>query len=65
MCLILKHKKNYSYYSTGIVDGYFTATELETLEKKLAEIKLWKEQAEKDQAAQPMHEMPKMTTRYY
>ena len=62
--LNLKQLQNiFSFLSTGIVDGYFTATELETLEKKLAEIKLWKEQAEKDQAAQPMHEMPKLTTR--
>ena len=50
--------------STSVVDGYFTETELETLEKKVAEIKLWKENAERDQAAQPKHEMPKLTTRY-
>jgi hypothetical protein len=49
--------------STSVADGYFTATELETLEKKVAEIKLWKEAAEKDQKDQPMHEMPKLTTR--
>jgi len=49
-------------FSTGIVDGYFTQAELDTLEKKLTEIKAWKENAEKEQGLQPMHEMPKLTT---
>ena len=49
--------------STSVADGYFTETELETLEKKVAEIKAWKENAEREQSAQPMYEMPKLTTR--
>jgi hypothetical protein len=49
--------------SSSVADGYFTEKELETLELKVAEIKSWKEAAEKEQADQPMHEMPKLTTR--
>ncbi len=44
------------------MDGYFTQAELDVLDKKLADIKVWKENAEKEQDAQPMHEMPKLTT---
>ncbi len=50
--------------SSSVADGYFTEVELESLEKKVAEIKSWKENAEKEQKAQPMSEMPKLTTRY-
>merc|ERR1712228_18686 len=45
--------------STGIVDGYFTQEEIDKLESKIKE---WRDQAIKDQEAQPMYEMPKMTT---
>ena len=45
-----------------MVDGYFTQDELDKLEKKLKETIEWRDQAIKDQEAQPMHEMPKMTT---
>ena len=48
--------------SSGVVDGYFTQEELDKLEKKLKETVEWRDQAVKDQEAQPMHEMPKMTT---
>merc|ERR1712004_873419 len=48
--------------SSGVVDGYFTQDELDKLEKKLKETIEWRDQAVKDQEAQPMHEMPKMTT---
>lgn len=51
--------------SSSVADGYFTEKELETLELRVAEIKLWKENAEKDQKEQPMYEMPKLTTRYF
>ena len=50
--------------SSSVADGYFTEVELETLEKKVADIKAWKENVEKDQKEQPMWEMPKLTTRY-
>ena len=50
--------------SSSVADGYFTEVELETLEKKVADIKAWKENAEKDQNQQPMWEMPKLTTRF-
>lgn len=43
-------------------DGLFTETELDTLQKKLDTIEQWKIDAEKEQEAQPMSEMPKMTT---
>ena len=56
--LILAKAKN----SSGVVDGYFTQDELDKLEKKLKETIEWRDQAVKDQEAQPMHEMPKMTT---
>jgi len=49
--------------SSSVADGYFTEVELESLEKKVAEIKSWKENAEKEQKEQPMSEMPKLTTR--
>ena len=48
--------------STGVVDGYFTQEELDKLEKKINEIIEWRDQALKDQEAQPHYEMPKMTT---
>ena len=48
--------------STGVVDGYFTQEELDKLEKKIKEIIEWRDQALKDQEAQPHYEMPKMTT---
>merc|ERR1711997_1226505 len=48
--------------STGIVDGYFTQEEIDKLEKKIKETIEWRDQALKDQEAQPMYEMPKMTT---
>merc|ERR1712083_842979 len=48
--------------STGIVDGYFTQEELDKLANKIKETKDWRDQALKDQEAQPMYEMPKMTT---
>merc|ERR1712037_616924 len=48
--------------STGIVDGYFTQEEIDKLESKIKEINEWRDQAVKDQEAQPMYEMPKMTT---
>merc|ERR1719415_97426 len=48
--------------STGVVDGYFTQEELDKLEKKIKETIEWRDQALKDQEAQPMYEMPKMTT---
>ena len=48
--------------SSGVVDGYFTQEELDKLEKKITETIEWRDQALKDQEAQPMHEMPKMTT---
>lgn len=44
------------------MDGYFTQAELDILDKKLADIKTWKENAEKEQGSQPMYEMPKLTT---
>ena len=56
--LIIAKAKN----SSGVVDGYFTQDELDKLEKKLKETIEWRDQAVKDQEAQPMHEMPKMTT---
>merc|ERR1711997_1092206 len=48
--------------STGIVDGYFTQEEIDKLEKKIKETIEWRDEALKDQEAQPMYEMPKMTT---
>merc|ERR1712223_1290402 len=48
--------------STGIVDGYFTQEEIDKLDNKIKETKDWRDQALKDQEAQPMYEMPKMTT---
>jgi len=48
--------------STGVVDGYFTQEEIDKLEKKIKEIVEWRDQALKDQEAQPHYEMPKMTT---
>merc|ERR1712200_94343 len=48
--------------STGIVDGYFTQEEIDKLDTKIKETKDWRDQALKDQEAQPMYEMPKMTT---
>merc|ERR1712111_152044 len=48
--------------STGVVDGYFTQDELDKLEQKLKDIVEWRDNALKDQEAQPMSEMPKMTT---
>merc|ERR1719319_467907 len=48
--------------STGIVDGYFTQEEIDKLESKIKEINEWRDQAIKEQEAQPMYEMPKMTT---
>merc|ERR1712039_898786 len=48
--------------STGIVDGYSTQEEIDKLEKKIKETIEWRDQALKDQEAQPMYEMPKMTT---
>jgi len=48
--------------SSGIVDGYFTQEEIDKLESKIKEINEWRDQAVKDQEAQPMYEMPKLTT---
>merc|ERR1712008_119686 len=48
--------------SSGIVDGYFTQEEIDKLETKINEINEWRDQAVKDQEAQPMYEMPKLTT---
>ena len=48
--------------STGVVDGYFTQDELDKLEQKLKDIVEWRDKALKEQEAQPMSEMPKMTT---
>merc|ERR1712045_620335 len=44
------------------VDGYFTQEEIDKLDNKIKETKDWRDQALKDQEAQPMYEMPKMTT---
>jgi hypothetical protein len=35
--------------------------EVETLEKKLADITKWRDEAVEEQDKQPMHEMPKLT----
>merc|ERR1712012_931227 len=48
--------------SSGIVDGYFTQEEIDKLESEIKKTIEWRDQALKDQEAQPMYEMPKMTT---
>jgi hypothetical protein len=48
--------------STGVVDGYFTQDEVDKLEEKINEINEWRAKAIKDQDAQPMSEMPQLTT---
>ena len=43
-------------------DGFFTMTELETLEKKLQDVQKWRDDEFEAQNLQPKSEMPKMTT---
>merc|ERR1711909_138640 len=42
-------------------EGLFTHTELDVLSEKIRGIQSWVLTSEKEQKAQPLHEMPKMT----
>merc|ERR1719391_687772 len=46
---------------TGVVDGYFTQAELDTLGKLLNETQAWIDESEKKMSEEPLHQMPTVT----
>lgn len=48
-------------FNRKVDEGLFTAKELESLEKKIADVEKWRDEKVEEQEKMPLSEMPKLT----